>query len=310
MIFIEKKLAKLKKNAILRQNQNYLHMKKLLLIAFCAMSCLCSANAQNEVEASDSSNIAEGQIPVTIDAAGSMFDMVSEYSSFTAGNLTKRKDMTYPLKRGGGLFKKHHIEQAVEICPTISTDKTAKAELISNVDPDDINNTGLGLNFGYSVSFIPCYEDGGKLHMNKPGFAYSLGLVTSITRSDRYGTTCDFLGKIGLETCRNRKLGIGGDFLCGYGKASGDVFWFEDIATDVAPKSSTPYNAWTFKYGGQIWVKTGLLGNSFKSNTDILLFARLVSNKNPDEMEKYSKVHFNLWRTETWSFGVILRYRM
>ena len=283
-------------------------MKKFYLIALCAMFCLGSA-AQNEVEVSDSANVEETS--PTMETTGSMFDMVSEYSSFTAANLTQRKDMIYPLKRGGGLFKKHHIEQSIEICPTISTDKASQAELISNVNSDDVNNTGLGLNFGYSVSFIPCYEDSGKLHMNKPGFAYSLGLVTSITRSDRYGTTCDFLGKIGLETCRNRKLGIGGDFLCGYGKAGGDVFWFDDIATDTAPKSSAPYNAWTFKYGGQIWVKTGLLGNSFKSNTDILLFARLISNKNPHMVDgEMSKIHFNLWRTETWSFGVILRYRM
>lgn len=283
-------------------------MKRNYLIALCAMFCLCSA-AQNEVEAPDTVNIDEAVVSPQNETMGSMFDILQGYSSFNAGNLTERKDMVYPLGKRG-LFKKHHIEQAIEICPTISTDKTSKAEVGSSVNPDDINNTGLGLNFGYSVSFIPCYEENGKLHMNSAGFAYSVGLIVSFTRSDRYGTTCDFLGKVGLETCRNRKLGIGGDFLCGYGKASGDVFWFEDIVTDEAPKSSTPYNKWTFKYGGQIWIKTGLLGNSFKSNTDILLFARLVLNKEPNDITQMSKIHFNLWRAETWSFGVILRYRM
>lgn len=283
-------------------------MKKLLFVALCAMFCLGSA-AQNEVEVTDSVNIEDSAPSSQMETTGSMFDMVQGYSSFNAGDLTKCKDIVYPLGKRG-LFKKHHIEQAIEIYPNISTNKTSQAEVVSSINPDDINNIGVGLNFGYSVSFIPCYEENGELHMNKAGFACSVGLIASFTSSDRYGTTCDFLGKIGLETCRNRKLGIGGDFLCGYGKASGDVFWFDDITTDTAPKASTPYNEWTFKYGGQVWIKTGLLNNSFKSNTDILLFARLVSNKEPKDIQQLSKNHFNLWRLETWSFGVILRYRM
>ena len=281
-------------------------MKKFLFIALCAMFCLSSA-AQNEVE-SDSTNIEESV--VSTETTGSMYDMVQGYSSFTAGNLTEGRDMVYPLGKQRGLFKKHHLEQAVEIYPTISTDKVSQADVMSSINLDDINNTGVGLSFGYSLGFIPCYEEGGKLHMNKAGFVYSVGLIVSFTRSDRYGTTCDFLGKVGLETCRNRKLGLGGDFLFGYGKASGDIFWFDNIATDEAPKSSSPYNTWTPKYGGQVWVKTGLLGNSFKSNADILLFARLVLNKEPNDITPTSQVHFNVWRKETWSFGVILRYHM
>jgi hypothetical protein len=284
-------------------------MKKVLFIALSAMFCLGSA-AQNEVETSASTNVEEPSASMQMETTGSMFDMVQGYSSFTAANLTKCKDMVYPLNRCKGLFKKHHIEQAIEIYPTISTDKISQAEAMSSISTDEINNTGIGLSFGYALGFIPCYEEADQLHMNKAGFAYSLGLIASFSRSDRYGTTCDFLGKIGLETCRNRRLGIGGDFLCGYGKASGDIFWFDDIVKDEAPKSSTPYNEWTVEYGGQVWVKTGLMNNSFTSNTDILLFARLIINKEPRDVTPFSKTHFNVWRKETWSFGVILRYRM
>lgn len=284
-------------------------MKKILFVALGAMFCLGSAaqDVDEFVEVTDSVISSEGTSEVPI-AQNSMFNMVQGYAPIgvDAGPL---KEQIYPL--GKGLFKKHHIEQALELCPNITKSKVSKSELLSGQNIEDIDDTGLGLNFGYSLLFIPGYEENGKLHLNNAGFAYSIGCLFSFTSSDRYGTLCDFMAKVGFETFHNRKMGIGFDLLYGYGKSSGDVFFYNNIIEDPAPASSVPYTEWGRKYGGQVWLKTGLLGNSaLLSNTDVLLFARLIKAPDPEVMPKVSAVSYNLWREENWSFGVILRYRM
>ncbi len=175
--------------------------------------------------------------------------------------------------------------------------------------PEDIDDTGLGLNFGYSLIFTPGHEENGQLRTNKFGFAYSLGMLASFTTSDRYGTTCDFMGKIGVETCHHRKMGIGFDFLLGYGKSPGNFFTFNNIVDDNEPLGVNPYTEWGLKYGGQLWLKTGLLGGS-SSHTDVLLFARLIKAPEPSDIQEFSLNSYNLWKAESWGFGVILRYRM
>ena len=240
------------------------------------------------------------------------FDQNSVFSLFRgfapigldAGSI---KEQTYPL--GRGLFKKHHIEQALELCPNISKSKTSQSDLLPGQNVDEINDTGIGMNFGYSVIFNPGYEKDGQLHLNKAGFAYNVGFIASFSSSDRYGTICDLMAKVGFETCHNRKMGFGADFLIGYGKSAGDVFFYNNILENTEPSSVSPYTLWGKKIGGQIWIKTGLLGNALNS-TDILIFARLIKAPDPGEFGKASLNTYNVWREEYWSFGVIIRYRM
>lgn len=296
-------------------------MKQLLFLALSAILCICPANAQNDEEFEDflvnrrttlvddsiSVDSPEQSMSPQIGTTNSMFDVVQNFAPI--GNGVMPKEQTYPL--GRGLFKKHHLEQALEICPNISRSKVNQSELLSGQNLEDVEDTGLGLNFGYSLIFIPGHEENGKLRLNKAGFAYNIGFLASFTSSDRYGTLCDFMAKVGFETCHNKKMGIGFDFLYGYGKSQGDVFWYNNIVEDSEPISTTPYTSWGMKYGGQIWLKTGLFGNSsLLSNTDVLLFARLIKAPDPEVMTKVSVLSYNLWKGENWSFGVILRYRM
>jgi len=227
-------------------------MKSLLLIALCALFCVGSA-AQNLTDScsniGDNSllSIAEGFAPLSSDAG-----LIGE--------------QIYPL--GKGIFKKHHLEVAIEICPAISRSKVPQSELLSGETVEDINDSSYGLDGGASIIFVPGYEESGKLHLNRVGLAYSAGLLVSFSSSDRYGTLCDIMGKIGLELGHNRKAGGGFDLLFGGGKGAGDVFFYKNIVEDASPSKVTPYTAWVKKIGGQLWIKTGLLN----SKTDVMVF--------------------------------------
>ncbi len=287
-------------------------MKKLLFIALSAMFCL-SVNAQDIMdEVDDFVEVTDSDVVDAVprgDASQyiqpNMLSMVQEFTP--AMDNKPLEEQLYPL--GKGLFGKHLVEQAIELCPSVTKNKISQSDMQVGKIPEDIDDTGLGLNFGYSLIFVPGHEENGQLRLNKFGFAYSLGFVTSFTISDRYGTTCDFLGKIGLETCHTRKMGIGLDFLLGYGKSPGNFFTFNDIVEDKEPTGVKPYTEWGLKYGGQLWLKTGLMGGA-SSHTDVLLFARLIMAPNPNDIQEYSKYSYNLWKKESWGFGVIRRYRM
>ena len=282
-------------------------MKKLLFIALGAMFCLGSA-AQSEfndfVEVTDTVlGDVISEVPVDQNSLFSMAQNVMPIS-LDAGPL---KEQVYPL--GKGIFKKHLIEQAIELCPNITKSKPSQADKILVGDAGEIDDTGISLDFGYSLIFVPGHEKNGKLHLNNKGFAYSLGAILSFTKSDRYGTLCDFMAKIGVETCHNRKMGIGLDLLAGYGKSAGDFFIYQNTLLEGEPTSICPYAEWGAKYGAQVWIKTGVLGKAL-SNTDVLLFARLIKAPEPSDIKTFSLYTYNLWRVENWSFGVILRYRI
>lgn len=274
-------------------------MKKKFLFTLGVMFCLCSAQAQNQTSIGDLMEIpSDTGNSITIEQLINLLQ-----SSSTA---VESEPASYPL--GRGLFKKHHIEQAIEICPNISRDKISQADLLSDKPIENAENTehtGFGVDFGYSVIFIPGFEENDKLVLNKAGFAYSLGFTTSFTQNDRYGITCDFLMKVGIETCHNKKMGVGLDVMGGYGKTSGDIFWYNNIVEDDAPTSITPYTLWSWKYGGQLWLKTTILNNA-----DVILFTRLIISPDPEDIQKTSPISYNLWKNENWGFGVIIRYRL
>jgi len=283
-------------------------MKKLLFVTLSVTFCFGLA-AQNSESVGIPDKVAQSTIANDVPIDPSSMLSLLQGLNLADLNAPPVQEKTYPLSKG--LFKKHYIEQAIEICPSISKSKVNQSQLLSKQNIDEINDTGYGLNFGYSLIFIPGHEQEGKLHLNKFGFAYNIGFITSFASTDRYGTLCDLMAKIGLETCHNRKIGIGFDFLAGYGKTAGDFFTYKNIITDSEPSAVCPYTLWGTKYGGQFWLKTGSLGsNSWTNNTDVLLFARLIKAPDPEKIATASLYSFNLWREENWSFGIILRYRM
>lgn len=275
-------------------------MKKIVFITFSVIVCLCSARAQGQDLVGNLGSISSDTGNFTIERLITMLQSSSNIEPVVS------EPPTYPL--GRGLFKKHHVEQAIEVSPSISRDKVNQSDLLSGQNLENFENTentGFSIDFGYSVIFIPGYEEDSKLFLNKAGFAYSLGLIASFTRNDRYGTTCNVLLKAGIETCYNKKMGIGLDLMGGYGKSPGDIFWYKNIAEDTAPTLITPYTLWGWEYGGQLWLKTTTINKS-----DIIIFARLIMSPDPGEIQKFSAISYNLWKEESWSFGIIIRYKL
>ncbi|MBR6355947.1 MAG: hypothetical protein IKR92_03725 [Alphaproteobacteria bacterium] len=235
-----------------------------------------------------------------------------------ANALLEMPENIYKPIRGKSKFaRRHHIYQTLDISPTVSTDKDPdQPDYTSNgkeVDEDQLDSPlALGLNFGYSLIFVPGREEDGQLRLNRMGFAYNVGLVASFSRQEKYGTTCNFLLKSGIETGNGHPMGIGFDVLGGYGKSAGDTYllvYEEDDADDLA----TPYTEWCWQYGAQLWLRSNLLHTAV-NNAEMLIFARFIRSVNPngDELTSFvsDKIAYeNYWKDESWSFGITFRYK-
>lgn len=323
-------------------------MKKLLFITLCVMFCLCSAYAQNDYESevdefeevvNDSSDVPKAKpkfarknyVPTyqqqEQDRTGAELQEISSLiaqlkeltmrgDSATNAQLEVPENIYKPIRGKSKFARRHYIYQTLDISPTVSTDKDPdQPDYTSNgkdVDEDQLDSPmALGLNFGYSLIFVPGREEDGQLRLNRMGFAYNVGLVASFSKQEKYGTTCNFLLKSGIETGNGHAMGIGFDVLGGYGKSTGDTYltiYEEDDADDLA----TPYTEWCWQYGAQLWLRSNLLHTGI-NNAEMLIFARFVRSVNPNKDETFyisDNVAFdNYWKDESWSFGITLRYK-
>lgn len=322
-------------------------MKKLLFIALSVMFCLGSA-AQNESEYEEVDEFVEvdsTDVPIPIppkpvrkkhvptyqlqeqQQTGAQLvevnELINRLKELTlnddslADALEMPENIYKPIRGKSKFARRHYIYQTLDISPTVSSDKdpdlpdyTSKGQ---EVDDDQLDSPlAFGLNFGYSLIFVPGREEDGQLRLNRMGFAYNVGLVASFSRQEKYGTTCNFLLKSGIETGNGHPMGIGFDVLGGYGKSAGDTYltiYEEDDADDLA----TPYTEWCWQYGAQIWLRSNLLHTAVK-NAEMLIFARFVRSVDPYRNEETffvsDKLMFdNYWKDESWSFGITLRYK-
>ncbi len=218
--------------------------------------------------------------------------------------------------------RRHYIGQRLEISVIGGTDgadeegSEMKSTYQSQDDVDDAQQPkqfNWGLNFGYSLFMVPGSIEGDQLRLNKLGLGYSLGLIASFDKQDRYGTTCDFLAKLGFEAGNGHAMGIGIDFLVGTGKSAGDYNFTARVEADGdVPEHdedyTIPYTKWCFKYGTQLWIRSNLLQAKVK-NTDVRLFARYVYSVNPENEDELLREGIDCdWRTESWSFGLTFCY--
>ncbi len=257
-------------------------MKKLLLLLASIMS-ICIARAQEE--------------------DGPTFETLSVPSpeSMELAQQTKGKDFFLPLQG-----KRHvHIYPTLDMCTSLSQDKNKPDPENGNIE--DKSSTGLSLNFGASIIFVPGKPTNEALKVNPLGFAYNFGFISAVEKSEKYEVTCSFLLKAGVEIGNQHAMGVGLDFLAGYGKSKGDVFFYNDIVEDTEPKSVTCYTNWCFQYGGQIWFRTGLLKDKIQG-IEVLTFVQLLWAQNPNIMTPVSKNHMNLWKGENWKIGIMVRY--
>ncbi|MBQ9271604.1 MAG: hypothetical protein IJ218_05010 [Alphaproteobacteria bacterium] len=318
-------------------------MKKLLLIALCAMFCLCLANAQNELPVTENevlgtnSDIDEGSevsspaSPVSHEQRRVSADenvnaqlntvgtMLSSLGSKTMNGAHDEQQLRTPdMKRyapiqgKGKFFRRNFIYQTLDISPTISIDNDPnlpdQTSAGKDIDENQLSSpTALGMNFGYSFIMVPGKEEDGKLLLNRMGFAYNIGLLASFCRQDKYGTTCNFLLKIGAETGNGHSMGIGFDVLGGCGRSSGDTYQLE-YQDNEEYDLATPYTSWCWQYGMQLWMRTDMIRITFP-NTEMLVFARFICSVDPMKDEDMVKGFDYYWKDETWSFGVTFRYR-
>lgn len=227
-----------------------------------------------------------------------------------------QKTIFFPVEGRRSFIRRHHLTQRLELSMMGGSDKdsdnSASDEAKNNNLPDKPVN--FGLNIGYSLVFCPGRIMGDSLKINRLGFAYNIGAIAQFDSQDRYGTTCDLMAKIGFEAGFAHKRGIGIDFLVGTGKASGEyilydpkaLFGDEEIPDDL--DENTPYTGWCFKYGFQIWLRSGLLNTQLKK-TDVRLFARYIRSLDPDRNVDMTDIGImNFWNEESWQFGVTFCY--
>ena len=295
-------------------------MKKQILIMLCMIFALCKAYAQNVEQLDTLISSSSEQTAQNVASLNTGFPEVSSLIGTFAqgtidGTLTVAPSgrIVMPIVGKSKFAKKHYIYQTVDISTVGGKNK-------SSDDPDDdgsskagaaasevgsiLSGANFGMNFGYSIIFVPgnIKEDG--LEINRFGFAYSTGFLASFDTKNESGVAFDFLWKLGLEVGNEHLLGIGLDAMVGGGKSIGAIYPLEfDVDTD-------PYNYtdWCFKFGGQVWIKTNLLSTGIK-NSDILIFARFIYSKDPHNPEYQSPNVYNYWMEEAWKFGVTLRYR-
>jgi len=223
-----------------------------------------------------------------------------------------------PVKGRSKFAQRHYIFQRLEISTMTGKDK-------NHDDSDDADESGTpapstptpdkpnliaglnyGINFGYSLVFIPGQVEGNQLIMNRFGFGYSFGFLSEFDKQEKYDITCDFLVKAGVETGSGHVLGLGMDLLWGTGKSSGATYFLEDDKDFSDPEY---YTAWCFKYGAQLWINTSFLTTGLK-NSDILAFVRYVRSVDPeDENENIKDGIYNEWMEESWQFGITFIYR-
>ena len=276
-------------------------MKKVLLSV--VLSTICAVcMAQSEAMSGMGVN-SDASIEGILSMLGNPKDVISADSLAAKKSNEVLVDIQGPSK----FLHKNYMRQSLDVSPSISIGKTTTENSL-NYDTKETSSTGWGLNFGYSLLFVPGREKEGMLKINTLGFAYVVGFMGSFAQSDRYGPCCSLLAKLSIELGSCRMLGLGFDVLGGCGKSPGDVYFFsKGIVESDQPDKIVPYTSWCWQYGTQVWMKVNIIGSLIK-NAETLIFARLLESVDPQVMTPVSSIHANIWKGETWFFGTTIRY--
>ena len=307
-------------------------MKKRIFIMLCMVFAVCQAYAQEvEVAEADSLQFSEQTVDTNrgkvsavkqkakqfkADEAESLTDVSSLIDGFEtlAGKLNFGPPgaILMPIAGKTKFARSHYIYQTVDISTLGGSNKShddpdedaSKAGAAAERVGDLLSDMHFGMNFGYSIIFVPGEIKGDMLEINRFGFAYSTGFLASFDRQKDCDVACDFHAKIGVEAGTEHVLGVGINGLIGGGKSLGAIYDL-DFNVETEPQD---YTAWCFKCGAEIWLKTNLLSTAIK-NTDVLIFARFVYSKDPQTIEYDPKTNYNFWMEEAWKFGVTVRYK-
>ena len=292
---------------------------KKFVVILCMMVCAYEMFAQTEYSYLDTIPKSE-----TVEQNSSTQELIFLLREFNAHALAEQQlqipdyDKIYVPVCGDSKFaQRHHIMQRLEISMLGGADKdddNPDADDVADAakgkeESDPVNPMNIGFNIGYSAVFVPGKTEKGKLHLNRFGFAYSLGFLAALDRQEKFGITFDFLGKVGLETGNSHAMGLGVDFLFGGGKSA--VLTALPFTADFTYKDHD--TEWCLKYGFQIWLRSNLLHANIQ-NTDVRLFVRYVYSQNPtNEMDlDFDRdgvpSGYYIWNPESWQFGLTYCY--
>ncbi len=299
-------------------------MRKIIMTIMMVV-CVNGMLAQTNEEINDSINEAPageaevGEVTKSTNGSVSMVQLEQMFQKYAAAAQNENHRVNIVPITGKKRFSRRHlIEQRLEISIINSTDMSdengeeVKKNYKNNDDVDDAQNTdksGWGLNTAYSLTCVWGQIRGDSLVLNRLGMGYSTGFMACFDENKTYGTTCDFLFKIGFEAGNGHAMGIGVDLLLGSGKSAGQYTYTQETDEGNEPEDvEIPYTKWCLKYGFQFWVRSNLLQAQMK-NTDVRIFARYVYSKNPDNTAALADDGIICdWHQESWSFGLTFCY--
>ena len=286
---------------------------------FIMMVCVNGMFAQTENVATSTDSSAKGSVNIEKEDLMELLKVLSE----------QEPQQMLPIQGRTKFTRRHHIFQRLEISAMGGSDQQEDLDMddhsdqLENGQNSDPNQVHLGLNFGYSLGFIPGRIVDDKLRLNSFGFGYSFGFIAAVDSQEKFGATCDFLAKLGVETGYNHAFGIGIDALIGGGTSAVTMAFdaSDDASTDAinapdapdAPDASysqpmTDYDTrWCLKYGFQISLRSNLLHANIK-NTDVRIFARYIYSVDPtndnDFMFDGKQIGYYVWSPDSWQIGL------
>jgi hypothetical protein len=247
--------------------------------------------------------------------------LVQAFHQYAIAAQNEEPYQAEPIKhvRKDWISRHFHAHQRLEIAVTGGTDSSDEESsgLKQSYKNDDDEQEAVegkgqfnsGLSSGYTFGLLfGNTDEKGMFIPSKFGFSLNTGFIASFDRQKRYGTTFDYLLKLGIEAGYNHPLGIELDFLLGTGKSCGDYNFSTKDENGTIEDFEIPYTKWCLKYGTQLSFRSNILRTQIK-NTDIRLFVRYVYSKNPEnEDELFDQGIDCLWQEESWSFGLMLCY--
>ena len=273
---------------------------RLLLLIVSAMVCVNVA-AQEEKNESQS---------VKIDTV-SLEEVYRDLALIKESLLNKEPPQEYYVAWNG-----KQKERGIYIYPVLDISAGVLSHKKQSTDPIETNGgssdpsstTSVGFEFGGTIIFVPGRVVGDSLRINKLGFAFSGGFLTSVASSDRYGAICNIIGKTGVEIGNQHFLGFGCDLLAGYGRLPGDLILYED-GQALKDGDITPYNKWSFIYGTQFWFKAGLV--RIHKGVDVITYVRLMKAVDSGSgICSSPQPHLERLHKSGWSVGVLFRLKI
>lgn len=285
-------------------------------------------DADDEPEADDTpkaraTKLKHKKVAQTRDNMEELKDLLREFNkNALAESQLEQPDydnMYVPVKGRTKFTRRNYITQRLEFSVLGGSDKAEDPDDaegmdeykndVKSGDTDDDHSFNMGFNLCYSMVFVPGHIEKDRLKLNRLGFAYSLGFIASVDKQDKYGTTCDLLGKVGIETGNGHAMGVGVDFL--FGTGTSPVTMCFDLGQDGGGKFTDYDTRWCPKVGFRLFARGNLLRTNLKG-TNLKFFVQYINSMDPTDDNDFvidgNDYGYYLWSPDSWQFGLAWEY--